>query len=273
MVKRKNILILLSLMTTVLIITSCGSNVSLADYEKVIAERDAVIAERDAAIQERDQALKKVGSNSNVKEPDSTININELISLSEEGKIYTDRMPIPEEEIISNIAVQTKELDGIMAVFLTNNNEFVIPDLDVEALFYNNGNLVETDSDGHDVILPGHTVVSRLRIPGNADEYKMELSVKWIGLHYRNWTDNVSYTCSDGNDCIFIEFTNNGDVDIEELEYNFVFYRNGELVEIDYPEDVRDLKAGATIREKVYTPSINYDSYEIYINQAHTFGL
>ena len=40
-----------------------------------------------------------------------------------------------------------------------------------------------------------------------------------------------------------------------------------------YPQDIMDVQSGETVTEKINTYGEEYDRFEIYLNQAHTFGL
>ena len=188
------------------------------------------------------------------------------------GKIYYSSMPDDRQTIINNIQIDTEHNDKLLMVVMTNNNSFVIPDLDVQAIFYKEGQMIGSDKDGHDVVLPGHSVASRLDIPEGSDEYDVSISVDWhYATGYRNWTDQVSVESNKGERCVMISFTNNGDVDIRELEYVVALYKNGKFVDITYPRDVYDFYSGSTIVEKADTYSTDFDDYKIFINQAHTF--
>lgn len=188
--------------------------------------------------------------------------------------IYMENMPDTEENIISKIDIkEEKTSNGDIVVFLTNNNSFAIPDLEMQAVFYKDGNIVETDDDGHDVLIPQNTVVSKMSAPSEYDDYDISLVLSWdIGKNYRNWIYNLEVQSNIGENNIIIQFKNIGDVNIEELEYIVVFYKGDNIVDTSYPNDVIDFEAGKEIIEKVSTYDIDFDGYEIYINQAHTFG-
>lgn len=187
--------------------------------------------------------------------------------------IYYSEPPTDIEEIKSNIKVEVETHERDMAVILTNENAFVIPYLKVEVVFYNNGNMLDSEKDGHDVLLPYKTVASKISVPENADEYDISLEVEWdSATSYRNWSDNVSYESNVGNNNVMIQFTNNGDVDIEELEYIVLYYMDNEFVGISYDQDITDFLAGTSIVEECSSYGIDFDDYKIYINQAHTFG-
>lgn len=191
-----------------------------------------------------------------------------------DDSVYRENMPDTEENIISKIDIKDeKASNGDIVVFLTNNNSFAIPDLDIQIVYYKDGNIVETDEDGHDVLVPKNTVVSKMAAPSEYDDYDISLVIDWnTGKNYRNWIYNLELQSNIGEDNVIIQFKNIGDVNIEELEYIVVFYKENEIVDTSYPEDVIEFEAGKEIIEKVSTYDIDFDEYEIYINQAHTFG-
>ena len=57
------------------------------------------------------------------------------------------------------------------------------------------------------------------------------------------------------------------------MEYIVVFYKGDDISDISYANDVYDVKPGEEVTEKVSTRGVEYDKYEVYLNQAHTFGL
>ena len=61
-------------------------------------------------------------------------------------------------------------------------------------------------------------------------------------------------------------------MDIDEIEYIAVLYQGDEIVTVEYSQDIYEVSAGETVTEKIDTYSEEYDSFEIYLNQAHTFG-
>ena len=169
--------------------------------------------------------------------------------------------------------VQTK--DGLLCVFITNKNDFVVDELSVQINFKDeNGTTIDTDDDAHDMVLPGSTVVSRIEAPSSYSDFEVVKNVE-MGAHpsYENHSEDIAVNSNQGEDCIIVEFTNNSSVDIEELEYIAVFYNGNDIATVSYPQDVMDIASGSTITEKIDTYSEEYDRFEIYLNQAHTFGL
>lgn len=169
--------------------------------------------------------------------------------------------------------VQTK--DGLLCVFITNKNDFIVDELSVQINFKDeNGTTIDTDDDAHDMVLPGSTVVSRIEAPSSYSDFEVVKNVE-LGAHpsYENHSEDIAVNSNQGEDCIIVEFTNNSSVDIEELEYIAVLYNGNDIATVSYPQDVMDIASGSTITEKIDTYSEEYDRFEIYLNQAHTFGL
>lgn len=170
----------------------------------------------------------------------------------------------------------------IVCAFITNNSDTIIDELDLQLNYKDkDGNTIDLDKDGHDMILPGYTVVSRLSAP---EEYASCEPVVEIELgvnpRYENHSEDVEVKANKGDDCAILEITNNSDVEIAEIEYIAVYFdANGEVLYVDYPQDVYDVESGKTITEKIDNP-INWDTHEpyeydkcsVYLNQAHTFG-
>lgn len=166
-------------------------------------------------------------------------------------------------------------LDGLMCVFITNNSDCIIDELSVQLNYKNvDGTTIDTDEDWHDMVLPGSTVVSRMDTPDSYDNYEMQTNIE-LGTNpkYENHAENVTVNSNKGDKCIIVEITNNSDVVLDEVEYIAVLYQGDNVVTVEYPQDVMDVPVGQTITEKVDTFSAEYDRFEIYLNQAHTFGL
>ena len=169
-------------------------------------------------------------------------------------------------------AVQT--LDGLMCLFVTNNSQSTIDELDVQINYKDgNGSTIDMDDDGFDMVLPGSTVVARMEAPESFSDYEIEASVE-LGSNpsYKNHANDIEIKSNQGDQCIIVEITNNSDVDIDEIEYIAVLYQGDKIATVEYPEDVMDVSSGDTVTEKIETYNEEYDHFEIYLNQAHTFG-
>lgn len=182
----------------------------------------------------------------------------------------TDSVSV-EQDIDVN-AVPT--LDGLMCVFITNNSDCIIDELNVQLNYKNvDGTTIDTDEDWHDMVLPGSTVVSRMDTPESYDNYEIQTNIE-LGTNpkYENHAENVTVNSNQGDKCIIVEITNNSDITIEEIEYIAVLYQGDNIVTVEHPQDVYDVESGQMITEKVNTYNDEYDRFEIYLNQAHTFG-
>lgn len=174
-----------------------------------------------------------------------------------------------------NIAVKVQPAkDGLLCAFITNNNDFVIDELDVQINFYDNSNnIIDLDEDGHDMILPNATVVSRMEAPKYYDHFETEVSVEsGIYPYYENHSENVDLSYNIGDDCVIVQITNNADITIDEIEYVVILYKNNDIVTVEYEQDVYDVPSKKTVTEKVSTYGDDYDNVKVYINQAHTFS-
>lgn len=172
---------------------------------------------------------------------------------------------------IDTKAVLTSE--GDMCIFVTNNSDTPIDDLEVQLNYKDStGATIDVDSDGHDMVLPGYTVVSKIDAPEQFADYEIETNIE-LGVYptYKNHSDKVELSSSQGTDCVIIEIVNEADIIIQEIEYVVVFYKGETISAVSYPKDVMDIQPGDKITEKQSDYGIEYDRFEVYLNQAHTF--
>lgn len=177
--------------------------------------------------------------------------------------------------VIKNVKIKTavQEDSNKMAVFLTNNNKIIIDDLELKVNFYDSNNkIIDLGEDGHDMILPGATVVSQIDdVPDNYDHYDTKINVSLgINSSYENHAKNVDLSYNKGNDCVIVNIKNNDKVKIDEIEFIVLTYKDNKLIDVKYPQDVENLEPGDTDTEKIDTFEA-YDRVEVYLNQAHTF--
>lgn len=207
--------------------------------------------------------------NNNVSEEQNKVEMDE--------DVYKSIMPTDEKDILKNIDVKFEKAEsGQYVVFIRNNNTFVIPDLEIQILYYKNGKIVDTLKDGHDVILPGYTVVSDFETDENYDDIKYDIELDWSN-NYKNHSNNVKvvYNINSSND-VLVTVTNNNDFIVEEVEIIILFYdKNGKLLGTSYPEDIYNIDAGKSktisLKLKEYSLRNQIDTVKVYINQAHTF--
>lgn len=163
-----------------------------------------------------------------------------------------------------------------LIVEFTNTGAESIPDMEVEMILYDkDGNILTSESDGHDVFLPGSTVVTQKSIYGIDDadlaQLKVIIDTEKYTNHYVNHVDNLDFKGSVNGNKVFLEVTNNDSDEIEEIEIVVVFYKDGRIVGADEKE-THHLGSG---KEYVFEFSgyedTEADSYQYFVNQAHTF--
>lgn len=182
-----------------------------------------------------------------------------------------------EEQIAVELVEFTYDGDRYAGALIQNNSTEQIGELEIQFLFYDaDGKIIGEESDGHDAILPDSTVVSfvsDIDVPQEYDrmDYKLNVDVD-ANSGYKNHAANVKIDTNLGDDCIILQITNNADVDIEELEYAVVFYKGGKVVDMGNGIDVYDIASGDTVIEEYSSWGVDFDTYKVYINQAHTFG-
>ena len=206
-------------------------------------------------------------------------NTNEVIDINDGEKEYQNKAPTSDEKAIKNIDVKLeKSKSGQYVAFITNNNSFVIPDLNLKINYYKNGKLVDTYSDGHDAILPGYTVVSDFESYEDYDDVQYDVSVDMdYGTSYTNHSNNikVDYNINASGDAL-ITITNNDDELVEEIEVIAIFYdETGNLLGTSYAKDIYNVASKKTetikLELKDYKRRNDVKTVKIYLNQAHTF--
>lgn len=181
-------------------------------------------------------------------------------------------------DAMKNISIESQiATNGDLAVFVTNNNDFEIDELGLDvALLDSSGNTVDLVSDGHDVILPGSTVVSTFFPEESYSSVDVSFTVsvdKYPG--YVNHSENARVETETTDSAAIVKVTNEGDVDIDEVEIVALFYKGDEMVGASWEQDIYDLAAGASKSEKLEPGGFereDFDRADVYLNQAHTFG-
>lgn len=205
------------------------------------------------------------------------------ITISTTATNDTPQTADPEAGSAKNIAhegILTE--DGKILLIMTNSNSVSIPDFEVDVVFYDaEGKMLGTDSDGHDAVLPGATVVSIMDLPSNSEglaSYEPTFAVDWDMRLYDNLSEQVKVESNSTKDSVIVKATNNSEKVIEELEMVCVFY-NGEYVVGAKQEEKYDIAPGATAILEFSSPfgsgleRLPFDDYSLFINQAHNFGL
>lgn len=247
---RRRILVILMSCMLVLSFAACGNGSDGSDNGSVTEETEDVSVE--SAEEESDAEISANAQESNSGSAQNTEDIESQVSIQ----------AIPDE-------------DGHVAVFIANNSASVIDGLEAQILYKDaTGATIDMDEDSHDMVLPGSTVVSQMDAPDSYDRFETSFTVE-IGIYptYENHATDIQIDANQGEDCVIVEITNTGSVDIEEIEYIVLLYREDTLVSVGYSHDIYDVEAGQTVTEKESTYGKEYDRFEIYLNQAHTFGL
>lgn len=205
-----------------------------------------------------------------------SVEFEEPVGNTVSGSNDNDNTTNVEEQISVELAEFTWDGDRYAGALIQNNSKEQIGELEIQFLFYDaDNNILGTSSDGHDAILPGSTVtsfVSDMDVPQGYDHMDYKLSVD-VGANsgYKNHTAKVDVKTNVGDDCVILQIKNNADVTIEEFEYAVVFYKNKKIVAMGNGIDVYDIEPGDTVVEEYSSWGVDYDTYKVFINQAHTF--
>lgn len=204
----------------------------------------------------------------NVTLPKISVDIIEFVP---ENSTTLGNTPVLNDDILNNIstnAVRTQ--DGYVCVFLTNNNDFVIGEIELQLIYKDaNGIIVDTESARKSNISPAATVVYSLSAPDNYSSFEVIKSFNMdYSSYYKNYYEFCSIEGSQGEKCIIIQCTNNSDETINSIEYAVVFYKGNNVVESSR-ETLYDVLPHKTEIDKVNTYNTDYDHFEIYLNYAY----
>ena len=200
---------------------------------------------------------------------------------------YFPKAPVAEEDDLeayaNNIQYELHPLlNGEAVIVFTNNNDIVIPEIDVTLVFYDDeGDMLVSDFDSHYAVLPGSRVVTKT---SNASDPTIDFKNNSIDIKVNmdtNDYESLSETLSvksnkalDGG--IIAKITNNADKEVEEVELAALFYIDGSVVAVSF-EEKYDILPGESDVIKFRAPydaydRIIFDSYELIINQANHFN-
>ena len=178
-----------------------------------------------------------------------------------------------------------------LIVYLTNNNDYNIGSLDVDAKFYDaNGNNLGDDSNTFLDFVSGGNYVYTVDLPHD-DDYnnyvpeKIDLSIQ-IDQEYQDYVDGgtlyndkvvTSYTKS--GDEINVTIKNNSGVELYTVDVAVLFMKNGKPIYVDGISSY--LEAGESETESIDIPEdweasekadedvlIDFDSIEFVVNRA-----
>ena len=179
--------------------------------------------------------------------------------------------------IVTDWALIEDDYDINLVMAFKNISGKTIPDFEVEVLFYDSdGNIIDQAKDGHDVVLPGATVVSRDALYNNEvlqySEVEVIIDTEKYTNRYKNHTDNLSIKTNTSGKSVFLTIVNNDSVEIDEIEIVVVYYdKNGKIIG-SAENEIRSLASGRkTVMEFSGYDSETVDHFQYYVNQAHTF--
>lgn len=188
-----------------------------------------------------------------------------------------------------NIAVETyvDHDKDYLIVYMTNNNDYNIGSIDMEATFYDsNGNTVGDDSGTLLDFVSGGNYVFTVDLPhdNNYNNYvpkKIDLSIK-ADEKYQDFVENrtlyndkVSTSYTKSGDEIEVNIKNNSGVELYTVEVAVLFMKNGKPIYVDNLNESLDI--GESETESIDIPEdleasedvlIDFDSIKFVVNRA-----
>ncbi len=178
-----------------------------------------------------------------------------------------------------------------LIIYLTNNNDYNIGSLDVDAKFYDkNGNSIGDDSNTFLDLVSGGNYVYTVDLPHD-DDYnnfvpeKIDLSIQ-IDQEYQDhvvgsilYNDKVVTSYTKSGDKIDVTIKNNSEVELYTVDVAVLFMKNGKPIYVDGISG--SLDGGESKIESIDIPEdweasekaaddilIDFDSIEIIVNRA-----
>ena len=179
--------------------------------------------------------------------------------------------------VVNNWALVGSSYRVQLVVEFTNVSDEIIPDFEAQIVFYDaDGNIIEMEKDGHDVVLPGSTVVTEKGVYNDAilqyDTVEVMVDTEKYTNRYVNHADKLTIKDNTSGNKVFLQVTNNDSEEIEEIEIVVVYYDKDNKIIGASEEEIHDLSAGKkTIMEFSGYDENATDHYVYYVNQAHTF--
>lgn len=183
-----------------------------------------------------------------------------------------DGSVVSDADIANKISVTTaKTQNGKICAFITNNSNVIVGEVKIQAIFKDSsGTMVDTDSKSIVLLAAGATVVVALNAPDTYSSFDIEKTVDIDeNSYYTCCYDKCSITGNKGEDCVMVQFTNNGDTEIACADYIVLFYKGSDIVYTSN-ESLYHIAAGKTEVDKVSTYRREYDNFEIYLQTAYS---
>lgn len=164
-----------------------------------------------------------------------------------------------------------------LVVEFTNVSNEIIPDFEAQVIFYDkDGNILEMVKDGHDVVLPGTTVVTRKSVYNDAvlnyDSVEVLIDTEKYTNRYINHVENLDFKGNVSGDKVYLTVINNDTVEIEEIEIVVVYYdKDYKIIGTSEEETYHLSPSNKTILEFSGYDAANTAVCVYYVNQAHTF--
>jgi len=181
------------------------------------------------------------------------------------------------KDIENNIKIVDSNVgaDNRLSAVIKNNNNFDVGMIDLVANFYGSDNsLLNTAKESIFVIGAGREEAVRFYDSAPADYSKYEITIKANDYSsdlngYTLMNDKVSMQDKDTGDEIDVTFTNNSDQDIQNIDLQVVYYKDGKIVGMDQ-NYVNDLRAGSSEMSKMHYPydsnydDVTFDQYKVF---------
>ena len=229
---------------------------------------------------EDDEDLQEPEDEEGLQESDAFVSNQSVGESAPQNLDFQAVNPVPvsgtDKIVVNNWAIVEQDYFTKLVVEFTNVSNEIIPDFEAQFVFYDaDGQVVEMAEDGHDVVLPGSTVVTETYVSESVYEYEtfeIMVDTEKYTNDYVNHADKLSITDNTSDNTIYLQVTNNDSVEIDEIEIVVVCYDEYNSIIWSAESEEYGLAPGNMVVMEFYCDDLSWaDHYEYYINQAHTF--
>lgn len=204
---------------------------------------------------------------------DNTINNNGNNEEESEGEAEEN---VNGSTLSKNVSVNGVAIDDSLYFFIKNNNKIAVDGkLDIE--FYDaNGKILGSETIHFSPIASGVEIFDECwDYPVGFSSYKTFVEVEETDSEI--FYNDIEVSDNDTGEEIVVQAKNNSNKKIEEITVGIIFYKNGEIVGLDYDYEF-DINSGRSAVYKFYYPfdylkfeDIDFDNYKVMLMTAYNF--
>ena len=246
------------LLIAILLLSGCGSKsqVSQAEYDKIVAERDALLAEKENSSSAVDNHTENETADAAVASTagNTVINNSEEIDLADLIEVKTFTYP---------------HWEGMDLILVVSNGNNVPVRFEVNVTARDSsGSAIGSESETIRMIPKNSTIPAFVNFKGADENTTYDYTIKVKESDLDDATEFLSVEASTGDKEAIMILTNNSDRDMTYCSAHCLFYLNDELVYCNYEyvgDGLGDIGPGETYSRTVGSGRNDFDRFEWYV--------